>query len=199
MVASIGTFLAATNWNIVAACAATIAALVAVITAWIIVWQTRYTLRIQTLNQLLASWQSPPMFPRMRQRAAQELLISLMNANIHHAATAVATAHGTPIDPKLRDTPHVDEVLDFFETVALFVKRDVLDFELAYHTFFWPMGCYWFLTQVYIRAAQESEGNELWKEYSALMPRFIEWKGERITIEHAQAFLDDEQSRAFEQ
>ena len=58
---------------------------------------------------------------------------------------------------------HVDDVLDFFETVAFLTKRRridpsrVLKFETTYQTFFWPMVNYWVIYIDYILSAQREE------------------------------------------
>ncbi len=187
------------DWNVIASCAAVVAALAAVATAGIIVWQTRYTLKIQTLNQMLTQWQSPPMLPRMRNRAARLLWQAVQEQTLPYAArpaAAVAIVTQTKIDLLVAgDTSSVDEVLDFFDTIAFFVKKGVLDFEMAYQAFYWPMACYWLLAESYIHQAQEDEGDELWSEYSALMPRFIERGREPISVAQAKEFLLDEQMR----
>lgn len=187
------------DWNVIASCAAVVAALAAVATAGIIVWQTRYTLRIQTLNQMLTQWQSPPMLPRMRNRAARllwQLVYEQTVAFASRPAAAIAISVQTTLKLEIAgDTSSVDEVLDFFDTIAFFVYKGVLDFEMAYQTFYWPMACYWLLTEHYIREAQQDEGEELWSKYSTLMPRFIERGREPVTVAQAKEFLLDEQMR----
>lgn len=187
------------DWNVVASCAAVVAAFATVVTAGIIVWQTRYTLRIQTLTQMLTQWQSPPMLPRMRHRAARLLWQLAQEQTVAFAsrpAAAVAIAKQTTLELEIAgDTSSVDEVLDFFDTIAFFIDKGVLDFEMAYQTFYWPMACYWLLTEHYIREAQQDEGDELWSKYSALMARFIARVREPASVTQAKEFLLDEQMR----
>jgi hypothetical protein len=86
----------------------------------------------------------------------------------------------------------IDEVLDFFETVAVFTKRRVPDGKLTYSTFYWPMSMYWVLVRDYILETQKAEGEECWKEYNALMTKLIAREGREPTLAEAQGFLDDE-------
>jgi hypothetical protein len=165
------------DWNLVTALAAVaVTAVAAVITAAVLVWQTRQTLRVQALNQLLSLWQSSPMFPHVRKNAAL-------------AMSAHTGREKVPLDSK---TFGINEVLDFFETVAVFTKRRVPGEELTYSTFYWPMSMYWVLVRDYILETQKAEGEECWKEYNALMTKLIAREGREPTLAEAQGFLDDE-------
>lgn len=179
------------DWSIVAtvgaALAAGVAAVAAIVTAIILVWQTRHTLHVQTLGQFITLWQSPPLFPRMRKAAAQAIIESSASPSTSEAESKASF---------LRNRPHIDEVLDFFETISLLTKQGVLNFEHAYSTFCWPMSCYWVLAESYIRDTQIAGGEEVWKEYADLMLRFISRAGTKPTHEEAKQFLADEIDRA---
>jgi hypothetical protein len=91
---------------------------------------------------------------------------------------------------------HVDEILDFFESIAMLTNEKALKFEHVYKMFFWPMGCYWVFTEAYIRSIQSEEGNEVWQEYTELMPRLISHSGGAPTRGDATKFFADELERA---
>jgi hypothetical protein len=147
-----------------------IAALAAVVAAGVAVWQTFRTTRIQALLQLLSEWQSPAML-RTRGRAAVALKVNQL-----------------PNDD-------VDDVLDFFETLAVFCKQRVLNEELTWHTFYWPMANYWRKTEGYISEARRDEGDETWKDYSDLVQALIRREGKSPTTNHVEDFLSGEARR----
>jgi hypothetical protein len=171
------------DWNIVIALASIVAAFAAIVTAGVLVWQTHSTVSNQAILQLLAFWQSEPMYPRIR-GAAASATNSLLRLQ--------KEGGGVPqINMAL-----VDDVLDFFETVAFLTKRRridpsrVLKCETTYQTFFWPMANYWVLHKDHILSAQREE-RSVWREYSDLMQRlFAQEKGP--SLEDACAFFDDE-------
>jgi hypothetical protein len=159
------------NWNMIIALAAVVAALAAIASAGAIVRQTKKTLLVQILFQLLSQWES---------RAMQNT----------RSCAAGYIIDGHP------ENLYVDDVLDFFETVAVFSKRKLLDKELAWHTFYWPMVNYWCKTESYIREAQKEEGDETWKDYSELIQALIQREGsERPTPEQLKYFFETETSR----
>jgi len=153
----------------VTAIAGIVAAIGALIGARAIVWQTRVTARLQIFHQLLSRWESAGM-QKVKSYAAASLL------------------NDEPIS-------YVDDVLDFFETVALFWRRKLLEEEIVHHTFYWAMACYWCKTASYIKDAQKSEGEETWKDFSDLMPALIHREGKRPNPEQVKLFLTDETSR----
>jgi hypothetical protein len=156
--------------NNVTAVAGILTAIAAIAGALIIVWQTRLTMHTQVFHQLLSRWESADM-QKIRSYAASSLLAD------------------KPIS-------YVDDVLDFFETLALFRRRKILDEDIVWHTFYWAMVCYWCKTESYIRDAQKDEGAETWKDLSELMPVLIRREGTRPTAEQVKQFLTDETSRS---
>src|SRR5262245_17817052 len=119
------------NWTALMALAATVAALAAVAIAVGIFRQmrqdgetSRFAIGVESVWHLEQMWDSPDMLDT-RQGAATALL------------------DGKPNDD-------VAAVLDFFDMVALLVKRNVLDREVVWHAFYWPMACYWTASQDYI-------------------------------------------------
>jgi len=148
-----------------------VAAIGALVGAGAIVWQTRLTTRVQIFLQLVSRWDSTDM-QQTRSYAAGCIL------------------------NKQDFSPHVDDVLDFFETVAMFSKRKHLDDEIVWDTFYWPMACYWCKTESYIREAQKDEGAETWKGYSDVIPVLIDREGGELPgAEAVDQFLNGELRR----
>ena len=75
-----------------------------------------------------------------------------------------------------KNNSSVDEVLDFWESIAILLKRGVLDEEITWHTFYWSMANYWLGSQEYVRHVRADEGQETWKdlEYAFARLRAIE-------------------------
>jgi hypothetical protein len=169
------------SWNIITALATVATAVAATAAVLVAIYQTRANLRvqreqlgIQSLQQLLAEWQSPQM---IKTRARADVI--LLNRS-------TLRDDNTP-------TQDLDNVLDFFETVAVFHRRGILDAELTWHTFYWYMVNYWHPSEPYIRAVQLSEGPETWKDLSDLMPELIRREGGALLTEAATFhFLRDE-------
>jgi hypothetical protein len=63
----------------------------------------------------------------------------------------------------------VDDVLDFFELLALLVNRQVLDPEMAWHAYYWPLANYWAASAEYVRAARQEEGSTTWQDLEGLV------------------------------
>ena len=73
-----------------------------------------------------------------------------------------------PVSP----SPDIEDVLDFFETLALLVRRKALDKEMVWHTFYYWMHRYWLLSKAYIREKQESKPT-FWEDYVRLEEQVI--------------------------
>jgi hypothetical protein len=159
-----------------------VAALAAVATAVIIFFQVRQearlnrlTMGVDSLLRLSEDWNSPRM-TRIRRLAAKALLDGNPDAN-------------------------VDTVLDWFETVALMVRRGGFDEEFTWHTFYVWMAHYWVAGQDYIRDTQADEGEITWGDFSKLMPRLFareagseKWTPAEVypSMGDVQTFLEDE-------
>jgi hypothetical protein len=183
------------DWNMVAALAACASAFVA-IGAVIVSWrQARQTASTEVLLNLDAAWRSAPMYPRCRRDAAQILLESLYRAKIHSAAVIKSERTRVPIALELPDkVSALDSVLDFFETIAVFERKRLVDFELVYQLFFWPVCCYWLLTESYVRDVQKRSGDEVWDGFANLARRFQKRGGDPVSFADAEEFLKDEKS-----
>jgi hypothetical protein len=141
------------NWNALAALAATVAAVAALLTAVSISRQvqqeterSRFSTGLESLWHLAAEWDSA----------------SMDDARSNAAAALLA---GQP-------TADVDEVLDFFDELALLVDRGVLDAEMVCYQFYYPMANYWFASQDYVHEVQR-EDPEAWRDLDKVMTRLV--------------------------
>ena len=94
------------------------------------------------------------------------------------------------------------DVFDFFETVAVFINRNVIDPYLAWHTFYWWMVNFYAaargLTSVgggdYAAARRLKEGPKQWKHLEDAIPTLLRYEGrtELPSPDKIMAFLRDE-------
>jgi hypothetical protein len=136
------------DWNTVAALAGSVAALAAIATACVVFWQvkqearlTRYSVGIETLLRFDENWDD---LSKVRAQAAAEIQAGNFGS-------------------------YVVQVIDFFDTVGTLARKGVLDKELVWHTFYWPMANYWAVCQDFVRETQTSEGTATWEDYCELM------------------------------
>ena len=61
----------------------------------------------------------------------------------------------------------IEDVLDFFETVGMLVRRHALDNEMVWNTFFYWLHCYWSAANDYI-SKERQEDPTMWEEFSYL-------------------------------
>ena len=87
------------------------------------------------------------------------------------SAAATALLDGRP-------SHDVDEVLDFFDQVALLLKRGALDEEMVCYEFYWPMANYWFASQEYIRQVQR-DAPAAWEQLAGTVPRLAAIEAQR--------------------
>ena len=106
-----------------------------------------FTAGVQTLLALHQEFESEPMH-QTRARAAKALL-------------------------KQMDSRALDDVLDFFETVAVLVRRDAIDDELAWQTFSYELDGYVTASR---KVIEEEQGSSpaVWEELEGLRRRFDE-------------------------
>jgi hypothetical protein len=83
-----------------------------------------------------------------------------MTESRRNAAASLLAAH---------PTTDVDDVLDFFETVGVLVHRQVLDPELAWDAYYWPLAHYWAASETYRQTVREAEGSTTWQELDTLV------------------------------
>jgi hypothetical protein len=127
---------------------AAVSAVAALIGVGILYWQvsqqaalSRFTTGIDSLWHLDDRWDTE--MTATRRKAAASLLAK---------------------DP----TMDVDAVIDFFELLALLVNRQILDPEMAWHAYYWPLANYWAASSEYVRAARQEEGSTTWQDVEGL-------------------------------
>jgi len=157
--------------------AAIIAALAAVVGVLVAARQmrqtaqlSRFTLGLEALLRLKAEWTSEEM-QRKKRRAAFLLLVEKPDVG-----------------------SSVADILDFFETVAVLLKREVIDEYLTWHTFYWWMVNFYAASQHYIGSKRSTEGEKQWRDLEDVIPilKRIEGVTELPTPDETQRFLDDE-------
>jgi hypothetical protein len=67
---------------------------------------------------------------------------------------------------------NADEVLDFFETMGLMVKRGALDTEIVWHTFLYWIDGYWNAAREY-RARKQQGHPTAWQDFSQLRAQVL--------------------------
>ena len=142
-----------------AAVIASIGLAVSLLTAAFVYWQvtlSRRSLGAETLLQLDQVWRSERM---LRVRAA--------------AATALISSRTSGTTAQMlyeSDQTAVDEILYFFETVAFFCARKILDRELVWSIFYWPLENYTFACADYLEHVRINAGHHTWANLVALRP-----------------------------
>lgn len=96
----------------------------------------------------------------------------------------------------------VEPILDFFETMALLVRRKALDTEMVEHTFFYWIDHYYAATVVQIQQRQRTDPL-VWKDLTSMVEllrkRHAKQLGKtpaRFNEIQLQAFLQEEQTEA---
>ncbi len=147
------------DWSALAALAACVTAVAALVVAVTTVSQVRQQTQRVLLNSGLDSlwhfdeqWNSDGM----------------MDAR---SAAAAGLLDGRP-------SHDIDEVLDFFDQIALLLQRGALDGEMVCYEFYWPMANYWFASQEYIRQVQR-DAPAAWEQLAGAMPRLAAIEAQR--------------------
>ena len=139
-----------------AACATALAAMAIALSVY---WQVRQDSKaahvgaaVESLWRLEAEWSSEDM-AAVRSAAAEALL------------------DGEP-------TRDVDDVLDFFDEVAMLLRHGAIDPDLVWYRFYEPIVSYWFASEEYIHQSQR-QAPQLWEELTALVPRLLSIEAQR--------------------
>lgn len=94
-----------------------------------------------------------------------------------------------------------EPILDFFETVALLLRRGALDREIVKHTFFYWIDNYYEATEPFIVERQRTSPL-IWKDLTALATNLRDLQRKQVpsyhppTPEQTAAFLAEEQTEA---
>jgi hypothetical protein len=122
----------------------------------------------------------------------RELLTHLDNDPVHAAAAALMElrAKQTTVQHLYgSEESDIDEVLDFFETVVFFYQRKVLDGELVWNMFYWPMENYWTACAEYVKFVRTKEGDSTWANLSSELPRLRKFSREEPIPDDAEVDL----------
>ena len=88
----------------------------------------------------------------------------------------------------------VEPILDFFETMALLLRRNALDPEMVKHTFFYWIDRYYALTSDQIQQRQQTNPL-LWKDLTAMVKLLR--KRNAVELGHASKTLTAEDLKEF--
>lgn len=133
-------------WGTVAAAVGTFVAIIAAILTFVAqTKQSRFSLGVDILLKFDERWSSDDMI-ESRRCAARKLLAG--------------------------DATGVDDVMDFFATVGLLLRRGVLDDEMTWATFFIPFNNYWNAASTYI-ANQRRSDPTVWSSVAYLNSRLV--------------------------
>lgn len=83
------------------------------------------------------------------------------------AATAIKQSRTPQTNTNMKDT---DDILDFFETVALLVRRKAIDEVFVWHSFYYWLHRYYLLCQNYIDDSRKKD-KARWEDLCWLHPR----------------------------
>ena len=139
------------NWSALAALAACVTAVAALVVAVTTVSQVRqatqrvlFNTGLDSLWHFDAQWNSDGMLDA-------------------RSAAAAALLDGRP-------THDIDDVLDFFDQIALLLNRGALDEEMVCYEMYWPMANYWSASQEYVRQVQR-DAPGAWEQLASVLPR----------------------------
>lgn len=101
------------------------------------------------------------------------------------------------------NTLEAEPILDFFETMALLLRRGALDEEMVFHTFFYWLSHYYQALEPTILERQKTEPL-VWKDLTALFTKGQQFQASKLKVsaipklspEQIAAFLIEEQTEA---
>lgn len=95
----------------------------------------------------------------------------------------------------IKDTDDIEDVLDFFETLGIMVRKSGLDPELVWHTFFYWVHGYWIHTKDLIEQQRKDYPNR-YKDIIFLHSKILEIEktNGRINEEEWNKFLEEEEN-----
>lgn len=136
------------NWNIVSAAATATAAIAALIAVWFQARYTRFAVRAQISLQLERDYYYDEIMIERRRVAAKALLEGRMAIE-------------------------VDDLLNFFDTVGMMVRRGVIDYEVAFHSFGRRALGYWEYSRHRIESArmENDSSGKTWNDFDYLIIR----------------------------
>src|SRR6266481_9236103 len=148
------------TWTIVTAVCTIVLALAALVSVWLLHNQirqeaqlSRRALGLEAMWRLDEEWDSANM-RKVRANAARALLTKKPSVDINL-------------------------VLNFFESIARFVKTGIVDDESAWHAYYYNFSNYWSASRIYIDEVRE-EDPTMWEDLDDyLMPQLIKIEARR--------------------
>jgi len=113
-------------------------------------WQGRFTTRHAIVLQLGKDWDSEEMVEKRK-------------------TAAIALQHKEP------QNSASDAVLDFFETLAFYERRNTLPLELVWHQFHYWAVRYWFAARMRVEHQQSAE-ESTWEDFEDFVPRLLNFE-----------------------
>jgi hypothetical protein len=89
------------------------------------------------------------------------------------------------------DAIEAEPILDFFETMALLLRRKALDPEMVWHTFYYWIDHYYEALASYI-ADRRQRDPLTWKDFSALVSQVRRMQASKLHTGHAPALTADD-------
>jgi hypothetical protein len=167
----------AVDWGLLTALAANVTALAALLVAIAVMTQVRgagesarSTVALQSLWRFVDEWNGPDMLAA-RGNAAASLLAE-------------------------RPARDVGDVLSFFGEIAFLLQRGVLDEEMVWYEFYWPLVSYWTASEGYVHQARRDDPSS-WLQLSQLVPQLVALERRRHGRSDADAVPSKTQLREF--
>jgi hypothetical protein len=107
---------------------------------------------------------------RARFNQSVDLLFRLENDFFGAAKIAQRSVAATNLLADRSDFAELEDVLDFFETVAMLTRKKALDIYMVWHTFDYWMERYYALAEPHILERQRTEPG-VWEDFRWLVPR----------------------------
>jgi hypothetical protein len=101
------------------------------------------------------------------------------------------------LDDEARDSPDVDDLLDFFEDLGFFMQGDQITAEAAHHAFYHWIRGYYSTTQPYLKVGREKKP-PCWEHVEMLYNVTNQIEREIIKKSHkSKKFLDEKDTEKF--
>lgn len=165
------------DYNAIMAWAAVTAALTAVITTWVESKRSRFSISIDLILRLDNDFNSPH-FKEIRRKAA----VAFRSKDYSKGSN------------------EIDDILDFFEGVAFFIKRRAVDKKTVWHFFFTYMYRFWHFAEKYIAKERETDPT-LWTAYIDIYSQLLKIEKQdrqrlggniKLSEEDLEKFLNEE-------
>lgn len=143
------------DWNMISAWAAIITALAAIVA---LLWQNKLA-RASTNLEFLWRLEDKFNYEERMLRARRDFSASIINNS---------------------PSNEIEDILDFFETIAILVIRRSLDKKMVYWYFYYWIIRYWLISEKYVSIKRKQLGDEdLWTGTEILVKRMIKYEAKQ--------------------